>query len=158
MAAKKFNLTKGKDQFDGSKGNDEFVAKPGTLGTQDVLDGRGGLDKITAILGSSAIAPTMKSIETGIFTVFNSAAASLDLDHAAQMKAVTVKFAALGGSVDIQNAAALASLSVQNLVQGTATIAGIELVTIKGDTKLAEFKKELQWNDLYYHLAQGLRA
>jgi L-arabinose isomerase len=39
-----------------------------------------------------------------------------------------------------------------------ATIAGIELVTIKGDTKLAEFKKELQWNDLYYHLAQGLRA
>jgi L-arabinose isomerase len=39
-----------------------------------------------------------------------------------------------------------------------ATLAGIELVMIKGDTKLSEFKKELRWNELYYHLAQGLRA
>jgi len=35
-------------------------------------------------------------------------------------------------------------------------MAGIELVTIDKDTKLGEFKKELRWNDLYYHLAPGL--
>ena len=39
-----------------------------------------------------------------------------------------------------------------------ATMAGIELVVIDGDTKLAGFKKELRWNELYYHLAQGLRT
>jgi L-arabinose isomerase len=39
-----------------------------------------------------------------------------------------------------------------------ATMAGIELVVIKADTKLAEFKKELRWNEIYYHLAQGLRT
>ncbi len=39
-----------------------------------------------------------------------------------------------------------------------ATIAGIELVAINRDTKLAEFKKELRWNEIYYHLAQGLRT
>ncbi len=39
-----------------------------------------------------------------------------------------------------------------------ATMAGIEVVVIKGETKLAEFKKELRWNEIYYHLAQGLRT
>jgi L-arabinose isomerase len=39
-----------------------------------------------------------------------------------------------------------------------ATIAGIELVLINTDTKLAEFKQELRWNEVYYHLAQGIRA
>ncbi|HWA10676.1 MAG TPA: L-arabinose isomerase [Opitutaceae bacterium] len=39
-----------------------------------------------------------------------------------------------------------------------STIAGIELVVIQEGTKIPEFKKELHWNDLYYHLAQGLRA
>jgi L-arabinose isomerase len=39
-----------------------------------------------------------------------------------------------------------------------AAMAGIEVVVIKGDTKLAEFKKELRWNEIYYHLAQGLRT
>ena len=39
-----------------------------------------------------------------------------------------------------------------------ATIAGIELVVINTDTKLAQFKQELRWNEVYYHLAQGIRA
>jgi L-arabinose isomerase len=39
-----------------------------------------------------------------------------------------------------------------------ATMAGIELVAINRDTKLSEFKKELRWNEVYYHLAQGLRT
>ena len=37
-----------------------------------------------------------------------------------------------------------------------AEIAGIEFLTIGIDTKLDEFKKELRWNDMYYHLSKGL--
>jgi L-arabinose isomerase len=35
-------------------------------------------------------------------------------------------------------------------------IAGIEYVLIDNDTKLSTLKKELRWNDLYYHLSNGL--
>lgn len=37
-----------------------------------------------------------------------------------------------------------------------AEIAGIEFVLIDGDTKISAFKKELRWNELYYHLAKGI--
>jgi L-arabinose isomerase len=37
-----------------------------------------------------------------------------------------------------------------------AEMAGIELLLINGNTTLSEFKKELRWNEMYYHLAQGL--
>jgi L-arabinose isomerase len=39
-----------------------------------------------------------------------------------------------------------------------ATIAGIELAVIDGDTKLSQFKQDLRTNEVYYHLAQGIRA
>ncbi|HEX6606790.1 MAG TPA: L-arabinose isomerase, partial [Chloroflexia bacterium] len=39
-----------------------------------------------------------------------------------------------------------------------AQMAGIEFLLIDRDTKLADFKKELRWNDLYYHLARGLQG
>jgi len=37
-----------------------------------------------------------------------------------------------------------------------AEIAGIECVVIDKDTKICDFKNELRWNDLYYHLAKGI--
>ncbi len=37
-----------------------------------------------------------------------------------------------------------------------AEIAGIEFVLIDRHTSIASIKKELRWNDLYYHLAKGL--
>lgn len=37
-----------------------------------------------------------------------------------------------------------------------AEIAGIEFLLIDENTDLEEFKKELRWNDLYYHLAKGV--
>jgi L-arabinose isomerase len=37
-----------------------------------------------------------------------------------------------------------------------ASMAGMEFLVIGKDTSLPEFKKELRWNDLYYHLARGL--
>lgn len=38
-----------------------------------------------------------------------------------------------------------------------AEIAGMEYLLIGSGTKLPEFKKELHWNDLYYHLAPTRR-
>jgi L-arabinose isomerase len=32
----------------------------------------------------------------------------------------------------------------------------IELVAIDGETTIAAFRKELRWNQVYYHLAGGL--
>jgi L-arabinose isomerase len=41
-------------------------------------------------------------------------------------------------------------------LQDFAEMAGIEYLLINQNTILDEFKKELRWNDLYYHLASGL--
>ncbi len=41
-------------------------------------------------------------------------------------------------------------------LQDFAEIAGIEFLLVNEDTSLDAFKKELRWNDLYYHLAYGL--
>ena len=37
-----------------------------------------------------------------------------------------------------------------------ADMAGLEFLLIGNDTRLSEFKKEIRWNDMYYHLAKGL--
>jgi L-arabinose isomerase len=44
----------------------------------------------------------------------------------------------------------------QEHLEDFAAMAGMEFLVIGKDTNLAEFKKELRWNDLYYHLAKGL--
>jgi L-arabinose isomerase len=41
-------------------------------------------------------------------------------------------------------------------LQDFAEMASIEYLLIDENTRLDEFKKELRWNDLYYHLANGL--
>lgn len=46
-------------------------------------------------------------------------------------------------------------LSAEHLAD-FAEIAGIEFLLIDQATSVANFKKELRWNDLYYHLAKGL--
>jgi L-arabinose isomerase len=38
-----------------------------------------------------------------------------------------------------------------------AEMAGVEFLLIDADTTVANFKKELRWNEAYYHLARGLR-
>ena len=44
------------------------------------------------------------------------------------------------------------------MLEDYATIAGVELVTIDADTRLPEFKQTLRNNEVYYHLAQGIRV
>ncbi len=45
-------------------------------------------------------------------------------------------------------------LSAEHL-EDFADMAGIEFVRIDQDTRLPELKKELKWNEVYYHLARG---
>jgi L-arabinose isomerase len=47
------------------------------------------------------------------------------------------------------------AVTVEHL-EDFAAMAGMEFLVIGRDTNLPEFKKELRWNDLYYHLARGL--
>ena len=47
------------------------------------------------------------------------------------------------------------SLTPEHL-EDFAEMAGIEFLLIDEKTDLREFKKELRWNDLYYHLAKGI--
>jgi len=44
------------------------------------------------------------------------------------------------------------------MLEDFATIAGIEMVRIGEDTKLSDFKQTLRNNEVYYHLAQGIRV
>ena len=41
-------------------------------------------------------------------------------------------------------------------LQDFADMAGIECVVIDQDTRAGDFKKELRWNQVYYHLANGV--
>jgi len=41
-------------------------------------------------------------------------------------------------------------------LENFADIAGIEYLLIDRETKVADFVKELRWNDMYYHLANGV--
>jgi L-arabinose isomerase len=41
-------------------------------------------------------------------------------------------------------------------IEDFASMAGMECLVIGKDTKILEFKKELRWNDIYYHLGRGL--
>jgi L-arabinose isomerase len=47
------------------------------------------------------------------------------------------------------------ALTVEHL-EDFAEMAGMEFLLINHETTIANFKKELRWNDLYYHLAKGL--
>ena len=47
------------------------------------------------------------------------------------------------------------SLTTEHL-EDFAEMAGVELTVIDGDTRIRDFKDQLRWNDLYYHLARGL--
>jgi len=45
----------------------------------------------------------------------------------------------------------------QEYMEDYAEIADIELLVIDNDTNIREFKKELQWNEMFYLLGKALR-
>ena len=44
------------------------------------------------------------------------------------------------------------------MLEDFATIAGIELALIDDDTKISDFKQSLRNNEIYWHLAKGIRV
>ena len=43
------------------------------------------------------------------------------------------------------------------MMEDFAEMADIEVLFIDKDTSIREFKKEIRWNDMYYHLSAGLK-
>jgi L-arabinose isomerase len=68
------------------------------------------------------------------------------------LKIAATAWISAGGAHHTALSPALTAEHLQNF----ADLAGMECLLIDRDTKLAEFTKELRWNDLYYHLATGL--
>jgi L-arabinose isomerase len=48
------------------------------------------------------------------------------------------------------------ALTIEHM-EDYAEMADIELLVIGDNTELSEFKKELRWNEVYYHLQRGIR-
>jgi L-arabinose isomerase len=57
-----------------------------------------------------------------------------------------------GGAHHTALSRALCSEHLENF----AEMSGMEYLLIDRDTKIRDFKKELRWNDMYYHVADGL--
>jgi L-arabinose isomerase len=57
-----------------------------------------------------------------------------------------------GGAHHTALSRALTSEHLENFAEMT----GMESLRIDRDTKISEFVKELRWNDMYYHWANGL--
>jgi len=49
------------------------------------------------------------------------------------------------------------SITTEHMID-FAEMANIEIVTITDKTELQDFKNELRWNEVYYHLANGFQA
>ena len=68
------------------------------------------------------------------------------------LKVAATAWIAAGGAHHTALSRAISTEHWQNF----ADMAGIECLRIDKDTELSGFLKELRWNDLYYHLANGL--
>jgi L-arabinose isomerase len=67
------------------------------------------------------------------------------------LKVAATAWIAAGGSHHTALSRALTSEHLENFCE----MSGMECVRIDRDTKVSDFMKELRWNDMYYHLANG---
>jgi L-arabinose isomerase len=68
------------------------------------------------------------------------------------LKTATTAWILAGGAHHTCFSYALSSEHLEDFAQ----MAGIEFLLINHATRLTEFKQELRWNDVYYHLAKSL--
>jgi len=68
------------------------------------------------------------------------------------LKVAATAWIAAGGAHHTALSNALTSEHLENF----AEIASLEYLLTDQDTKIADFMKELRWNDMYYHLANGI--
>jgi L-arabinose isomerase len=67
------------------------------------------------------------------------------------LKVAATAWIAAGGAHHTALSRALTSEHLENFCE----MSGMECVRIDRDTKVSDFMKELRWNDMYYHLANG---
>jgi L-arabinose isomerase len=68
------------------------------------------------------------------------------------LKVAATAWISAGGAHHTSLSRALTSQHLEDF----AEMAGMECLLINDDTKIGSFLKELKWNDMYYHLANGL--
>jgi L-arabinose isomerase len=67
------------------------------------------------------------------------------------LKVAATAWISAGGAHHTALSRALTAEHLENFCE----MAGMECLVIDRDTKIADFSKELRWNDMYYHMANG---
>jgi S-layer protein len=116
-----------------------------TLSGKDVLDGGGGMDMIRATLGDGTIAPVLKRIESGLFTLGAALPPVFNLAHAERMADITFvenKTSASSASMIIKHASHLNGIAIKSDRGNTfsfesldSTLAGAFNIAVGGGTK-----------------------
>lgn len=137
MVVHRHKLTVDADTVNGGKESDLLLAPlqngSATLNGTDVLNGGRGTDTIRATLAHGAIAPVMKNIERGIFTIGNVSETHLDLLNALQMRSLTFLQNAVHSSetgVYVENAARMRSLSIENADNSAYHVSGLDTSSV----------------------------
>jgi Ca2+-binding RTX toxin-like protein len=136
----KHNLTSGKDKITGNSGVDLFVGTKGELGSNDVLNGGGGIDTISAELSGKHLVPTLKNIEKGIFTHKGGAYFGLDLLHAQQMTSLALKNVA--ADAVFTHATHVKSIALSNVDGNMTSVTGIDAAKV--GTERVSFSGSIQ--------------
>ena len=68
------------------------------------------------------------------------------------LKTAAAAWILAGGAHHTSFSQALTSIHLEDF----AAMADIEFLLIDGATNLSQFKKELRWNEVYFHLAKGI--
>ncbi len=135
--AKKHKLTKKTDHLDGAGGKDLFLApmfevnghEKATLSNKDVLNGRGGIDKITAFIAADKLTPQLMNIEKAVFTRSDDDDLTLNLAKSAKLNNVQLKN--FDSEVEITHAGRLGALTIKGMESHTVSVSGIKTAKVE---------------------------
>lgn len=92
-----YNLTPGADNISGTDANDMFVATAGNLNDYDILDGKGGYDKLFATINADVTPTQIKNIEE-INLTFGANDKTFGMDNVTGVNKLTIDAASLGNN------------------------------------------------------------
>ena len=115
-----FDLTTGRDNFNGTAGNDYFYAKLGDLNDNDYLEGHGGFDILRAEVGypsngSRAIEPTLSNIDKVIIQAQDNNNDTGSNNPSLAGKEVDIDAGGIRGMYYLQNDESRADLTVEDV-------------------------------------------
>lgn len=133
-----YTLTTTGDSFTGTTGDDTFIAGYDKFGSDDVLNGGGGLDVLSADVGSTAIAPQITNIEQ-VNLNFRNASASISLADSTGYTALTITGTTDGAITNLGDAGKVTLSAYDDTISididaGANTTANTITVTVSGDS------------------------